>query len=615
MQPTDQPSSSPPADQLLLPAASNTEAESTPSGSEAPAPPAPYDVQQRLPRRTYAVEAGQITRDVIESYLSRAITMQGMADDVMGGGTDVTTTGWTDAARLALIDAVRADDIRFIFNVGAKFIGRAAGVWNEWQEAERFARAAATAALVHNTPDGAEIILQAGIFEHVDPGMMRDPGRQAPRWAQEEIYGPPPVGSPYALRPFRVLHTSPTQRDGMQFDNYNPALRESSPHAIGATGMFWDVSKPEAQMWVFYRAVRYIDAGYEALHFGQVEATGENDPGGAHWWGVLRRIRAFAAGRLPLYDAVLGRALRAARRGFVLCDGHTDGLYYAQALGAARPYQLIFDYNAYPLRMTHYRDNAFTRGNTFPAPTAEIRYGVGDAIYGRSRGGYAPLPPHEGYQYAPFLVEFDNYPLSDTSDQPYTVWGFDEITWFGAYQYPQAGPNVFQSSSHSALPNAAARNQYLRDLWRQVRRLDGNGWLQLPARRSMVLNNGNGPTTPRRDALALTYRANSASAPWPLNTPRPPHYGEQEQTIQEIFAGALNTWEEQPLGGYTDVAGDVLTADGKVFYRNYKNQLCNLYRDTLGPNDVAPKVVVGAIRPEQDVRGPVVLDAGRARFF
>ena len=58
-------------------------------------------------------------------------------------------------------------------------------------------------------------------------------------------------------------------------------------------------------MWVFYRAVRYIDAGFEAIHFGQVEATGNqdpnrgpvNDPGGRHWWSVLARIREFAAGQ------------------------------------------------------------------------------------------------------------------------------------------------------------------------------------------------------------------------------------------------------------------------------------------------------------------------------
>lgn len=39
-----------------------------------------------------------------------------------------------------------------------------------------------------------------------------------------------------------------------------------------------DVSKLETQMFQYYLARSYIDAGMEALHFGQTALTGEADP-------------------------------------------------------------------------------------------------------------------------------------------------------------------------------------------------------------------------------------------------------------------------------------------------------------------------------------------------
>lgn len=40
-----------------------------------------------------------------------------------------------------------------------------------------------------------------------------------------------------------------------------------------------DLSRQEARLWFYYRATRYIDCGYEALHMGQVHLYTANDKG------------------------------------------------------------------------------------------------------------------------------------------------------------------------------------------------------------------------------------------------------------------------------------------------------------------------------------------------
>ncbi|MFH2115221.1 MAG: hypothetical protein ABIJ86_12025 [Spirochaetota bacterium] len=58
--------------------------------------------------------------------------------------------------------------------------------------------------------------------------------------------------------------------------------------------------------WVFFLAARYIDTGYEALHFGQINIMDANDPGHVYWLELLGRVRAYTASHT--------------RRRFVLCD-------------------------------------------------------------------------------------------------------------------------------------------------------------------------------------------------------------------------------------------------------------------------------------------------------
>src|SRR6056297_1834866 len=89
----------------------------------------------------------KITKDTLCAYLSRAVTHAGL----LASADDNPTY-------------VFEEDLRMLKNIGAKFIGRAAYIWNKTEnDDEHFKKVQERAKRVHEVdPD---IILQAGIFE------------------------------------------------------------------------------------------------------------------------------------------------------------------------------------------------------------------------------------------------------------------------------------------------------------------------------------------------------------------------------------------------------------------------------------------------------------------
>lgn len=336
-----------------------------------------------------------MSREVLENYLSRAITMTGLAD----------------------IDQRRylADNIRMVTSVGAKFLGRAAYVWGAPADDEAHFRAAKEAAdLVHQADP--QVILQAGIFEAVYEGISRIP---IPEWVFAEFGEEPEV------RNFDY--------EGMLFSD-GRFVNHWASHPAGSVP---DMSRLETKMWFFYRAKRYIDAGYEALHLGQVHLMNQNDPGHQHWQDILGRIRSYASEH--------------ARRRFVLIDAHTHGV--------VENGKLLFDFHSFPLRI----------GEVPGAPHEGIlTVGRIDSIYRRSKGGFTPSGWHAPS--LPYIVELDNWGASGRPGQhvnDWWTWGYDEISWF-AHQ-----PEAY-------------RNQWLRYAWDWVRTHDPNGWLQMPGMRMLA---------------------------------------------------------------------------------------------------------------------------------
>jgi hypothetical protein len=205
---------------------------------------------------------GTISREVLENYLSRSISMEGL----LNGRGDLD------------------DNIRMLKSSGAKFIGRSLCLWGgEANLLRNLERAKQQIPKVHKADP--EMILQACIFEIVSTQVEQVP---VPDWAFVAL------GQPVEKRTFR--YADMLYPDGRRRDQWR---RGSSVP---------DVSRLETKLWFYFLAASFIDLGIEAVHFGQVELMNGNDRDLAHYSQVLTLIRSYAA--------------KHARRHMMLCDAH-----------------------------------------------------------------------------------------------------------------------------------------------------------------------------------------------------------------------------------------------------------------------------------------------------
>jgi pimeloyl-ACP methyl ester carboxylesterase len=203
-----------------------------------------------------------ISREVLDNYLSRAISVEGL----LNGRGDLV------------------DNIRMLKSTGAKLIGRSLCLWGgEANLLSNLERAKQQIPKVHEADP--EMILQACIFEIVTTQVERVP---VPDWAFVAL------GMPVETRNFRyadMLYPDGRRKDQWRAGNSVP-----------------DVSRPETKLWFYFLARSYIDLGIEAIHFGQTELMNGNDRDLAHYSQVLALIRSYASGH--------------ARRHMLLCDSH-----------------------------------------------------------------------------------------------------------------------------------------------------------------------------------------------------------------------------------------------------------------------------------------------------
>jgi hypothetical protein len=226
--------------------------------------PAPQEATPSRPEakpRDYRFDR-TISREVLENYLSRSISMEGL----LNGRGDLD------------------DNIRMLKDTGAKFIGRSLCLWGgEANLLRNLERAREQLPRVHAAdPD---MILQACIFEIVTTQVDQVP---VPGWAFAAL------GQPAEERNFR--YEAMLYPDGRRRDHWRP------DHSVP------DVSRPETQLWFYFLAASYIDLGIEAIHFGQTELMHGNDRDLSHYSRVLGLIRSHASDH--------------ARRHMVLCDSH-----------------------------------------------------------------------------------------------------------------------------------------------------------------------------------------------------------------------------------------------------------------------------------------------------
>ena len=335
---------------------------------------------------------GRISREVLGIYLSRSICIEGL----FNGRGDLN------------------DNIRMLKTLGAKYIARSICLWGgEANLLANFDRARQQVPQARSiSPD---VVLEACIFEIVTQEVEQVP---VPEWA------------------FSALGMLPEKRSFRYEDMLYPKPQRT--RSWGKHGGVPDISQSETKLWFYFLAASYIDLGFEAIHWGQMEIMNLNDPHLDHYLKVFSLVRRYAQ--------------KHARRGMVLCNAHVP------SGGLVREGQLLLDFHAFPLRVKEVPDHP---------QEGVLEVGHLDSIFLRSKGGRT----YSGWEckHLPYLVELDNYGSSQHPGEPGQgadwVWGYDEISWF-------------------ANQSQAYRSQWLHYAWDWLKKTDPDGYLEMPGSRT-----------------------------------------------------------------------------------------------------------------------------------
>jgi len=386
---------------------------------------------------------GSITREVLENYLDRSVT----AGYFLTPGTPEN-----------YLFPFREDDIRMIQNIGAKFIGRALYRWSEESKLSDPAFLEYAKRLIDRMHEyDPEIIFQSCMFENVSSDVNNLP---IPAWV------------------FEAFHLPVEKRNFIQSE----MTKRINPNASAVMGGRCPmVNNPETKLWFYYLAKSYMDVGIEALHLGQVELIGSDDPNKIHYKEIIDMIRRYAE--------------KNARRHYILLDGHTP------KGGFVKDGVSLLDFNSFPLRIKEVEDKPME---------GILEVGHSDGIYGKSQGAISPC----GWkaECMPYLVEFDNFgirrnpPPGEADLNDHFCWGYDDISWF-------------------SLQEEEYRNQWLWYAFDWLRETDPNGHLQMCIIRMI--------THPENNKTYRSYFANTKSVACPAGY-------SQEETIKEIWNVRLN---------------------------------------------------------------------------
>ena len=296
---------------------------------------------------------GGMPVDVLNNYLSRAITHYGI--------------GFFNKHKSPNLE----DDFRMFSHMGAKYIGRAAGVWTSGFADDGFFYYMCEKMAAQAHAHDKDFLLQACVFEAVK------------KQSVDVIPVPAYVFDAFGLR---------AQKRCFRYDDM--IFTDGSYHNLwGPDASVPDITRVETRMYFFYRASMFIKAGYEGIHYGQVRLIGKKDTDFRYWSEVIAMTREYAA--------------RHARRRYVVIDAHT--LDELRALGPEH-----FDFNAFPIRLKEVLDRPME---------CVCEEGYLDSMFNETDASYKP-----------FLVEFDNFGASPTPGVPspdsHFAWNYDEITWF-----------------------------------------------------------------------------------------------------------------------------------------------------------------------------------------
>jgi len=326
-----------------------------------------FDAQNKQGSNDYKFDKNGISREVLENYLEKSITMVNFLSPYLQESN--RSYPYAD------------DDIRMIKNIGAKFLGRTFYRWgleSRLNDPKFFSTAAERIKLLHEyDPD---IVFQACLFEVVTTEVNSVP---IPDWVFRDF------GLSVEKRNFSY--------EAMLADNGKFVNHWSEGSSVP------DISKLESQLWFYFLAGSFINVGCEAFHIGQVELIGMNDPDRDHWAAIIAKMRNYAS--------------KHARRNWVIIDAHTPfGGFLKDGVS-------LIDFNSFPLRIkdipeepykgmleVNYLDALFLKSKACITPSGwtceSLPYLVEFDNFG--------------------LASTTNVPTVNRIH----VWGWDEISWF-----------------------------------------------------------------------------------------------------------------------------------------------------------------------------------------
>ena len=247
---------------------------------QTPQPPTPPEEEESM---SFAFD-GSVSHEVLCNYLSRAVTIS-LENSFVPNMTNSTH--------------VR----KFILNTGAKYICRFATCWSP-SLADYDTHAGQKAFILAMHDKDPDIVFEACVFECISTAVNDIP---IPDWVFE-AFDMTPVTRNFS-------YTAMCFPDG------------SFKNQWGEGTSVPDITRMETMLFLYYRACRYIQLGYEALHMGQIHLIGRDDKNWENWTLLLSMIRDFASDN--------------ARRGFVFINAHTHGIVGSDGV-------LLFDFHMYP---------------------------------------------------------------------------------------------------------------------------------------------------------------------------------------------------------------------------------------------------------------------------
>ncbi len=346
---------------------------------------------------------GTISFEVLNNYLSRSMTYCLFETDT----------------------ATMDEGLRAMLNTGAKYIMRSIAEWAPDLSGEgRYEHFKEWLEKAHDIDP--EIIFEACIFETTGPNID---GITIPKYVCDAF------GVKYTGRSFDHTLT-------LHSDNYGRNRWAKNLHVP-------DITKTETQMFIYYKATRYIDMGIESLHLGQANLIGQKDIDNACWTKVIRMIRDYAK--------------KNARRHYVLINCHFPSHNFVGTDGV-----MLADFNAFPLRIDVKAgsvDHEVSETNPQECDIGTPPYG--DAPYLKHIKGTSPSGwTTDNY---PYLVEFDNWGgKSGTLNVAKYSWGYDEISWFANQ------PNWY-------------RREFLMYINKKIAGFNDNGHVAMPGRRTAYI--------------------------------------------------------------------------------------------------------------------------------